>query len=42
MSDQGETLMTDAGEGPELPAELDVSIPFFIAWKAPIAMESSK
>jgi hypothetical protein len=40
--DQGEQFEIDSGSGPELPAEFDVSIPFFIEWKAPIAIESSK
>jgi hypothetical protein len=29
---QGETLLTFAGSGSELPAEMDASTPFFIAW----------
>ena len=41
-NDQGETLEIVAGVGPKLPAELDVRIPFFIAWNAPIAIESLK
>ena len=40
--DQGEQFEIVSGRGPELPAEFDVSIPFFIEWKAPIAIESSK
>ena len=40
--DQGEKFVIEAGSGPELPAELDVSIPFFMEWKAPIAIGSSK
>jgi hypothetical protein len=39
---QGETLVMVAGSGPELPAEIDASTPFFIAWKSPIAIESLK
>ena len=41
-NDRGEKFVIVAGEGPELPAKLDVNIPFLIAWKAPIAIESLK
>lgn len=40
--DQGEKLVMVSGSGPELPAELDVRTPYFMAWKAPMAMGSSK
>ncbi|KAK2968590.1 hypothetical protein RJ640_009418 [Escallonia rubra] len=42
VRDHGEKFATDPEPGPELPAEFDVRIPFFIEWKAPMAIESSK
>lgn len=41
VSIHGATLETVAPEGPLLPAAFDVSIPFSIAGKAPIAIGSS-
>lgn len=38
----GAMLATDLNSGPLLPAEFTTSIPFAIAWKAPIATESSE
>lgn len=42
VSVQGAKLETLTGSGPEFPAEFEVKIPFFIAWKDPIAIGSSK
>ena len=39
---QGAWLATDNGKGPEFPAEAEVKMPFFMAWKDPIANGSSK
>lgn len=41
-NDHGETFVILPRLGPELPPEFEVRIPFFIAWKAPIAIESLK
>jgi hypothetical protein len=42
VSNHGEEFSTDARSGPKFPAEAEVNIPRFIAWKDPIANGSSQ